>query len=142
MPIRDPALSDLDLIDDDEAVYAEYSANFAAYNARFSTWAPETFSVIHRNGSTIVAGGRGILNMGALEVRGLWVDDALRGQGYGRRILAAIEAEAINRGARRAMLYTFDWQAQAFYKAAGYTIYSRFEYPDGFQRIDLQKDLV
>ena len=88
-----------------------------------------------------MAGGRGIINMGALEVQGLWVDEKLRGSGIGTQLLIAIENEARNRGAKRAMLYTFSWQAQKFYERVGYSEFSRFNYPDGFQRIDLQKEL-
>ena len=79
--------------------------------------------------------------MGALEVRGLWVDETLRGTGLGSQILAAIENEARHRGASRAMLYTYNWQAQTFYEKVGYAVFSTFDYPDGFQRIDMQKEL-
>jgi len=80
--------------------------------------------------------------MGALEVRGLWVDSHLRGQGLGETILFAIENEARKRGASRAMLYTYSWQAEVFYKRMGYSEYSRFTYPDGPERIDLKKELL
>ena len=55
--------------------------------------------------------------------------------------METIENEAIKRGARRAMLYTFSWQAQGFYENIGYEVFSRFKYPDGPERIDMQKEL-
>ena len=69
------------------------------------------------------------------------MDEALRGQGLGEEILCAIEAEARRRGATRAMLYTYSWQALGFYERLGYRAFSRFQYPDGPERIDLQKEL-
>lgn len=131
----------IELVDPDEAVYADYSSNFTAYNAAHATWDIRTFSCILRRGGRIVAGGRGVTNMGALELRGLWVDEDLRGTGLGTRLLSAIEEEARRRGARRAMLYTFTWQAKAFYRRMGYREYARFPYPDGPERIDMMKDL-
>jgi GNAT superfamily N-acetyltransferase len=131
----------MELIDPDDDAYAQYSDNFTAYNASHSTWHVQTFSIVHRNRTKIIAGGRGIVNMGALEIRGLWVDAAQRRSGLGSALLTAIETEAVSRGASRAMLFTFDWQAEAFYRKAGYREFGRFQYPDGYARIDMQKDL-
>ena len=134
-------MHNFDLIEPDEEVYANFSGRFAAYNSAHSTWELKSYSYVLYNQSTIVAGGRGIINMGALEVRGLWVDDSLRNQGIGKRLMESIENEAIKRGARRAMLYTYSWQAQDFYENIGYEVFSRFKYPDGPERIDMQKEL-
>ena len=131
----------LEIINDDDDVYAELSNRFGAYNASYSTWNWQSYCIVRRVEDKVVAGGRGIINMGALEIRGLWVDEHLRGTGLGSEILLAIEDEARLRGASRAMLYTYSWQAQSFYEKAGYTVFSMFDYPDGFQRIDMQKEL-
>lgn len=130
-----------EVIEPDDDVYAAYAENFPAYNATRSTWAIQTFSIVHRRAGKILAGGRGIVNMGALEVRGLWVDPEMRGTGLGAALLAAIEAEAVKRGASRALLYTFSWQAEGFYRKAGYVEFGRFDFPDGYARIDMQKDI-
>lgn len=130
-----------EIIEPDQDVYAEYSENFTAYNAAHSTWDIQTFSVVTRREGRIVGGCRGNVNMGALEVRGLWVDPNLRGSGLGSKLLAAIEEEAIRRYASRAMLYTYSWQAEEFYRKAGYVEFGRFQFPDGYARIDMQKDL-
>jgi len=129
------------LVDPDDEAYSELSGRFTAYNAAHSTWNWTSYSYVLRDNNKIVAGGRGIINMGALEVRGLWVDEVLRGQGLGERLLRAIEKEARRRGASRAMLYTFSWQAQSFYELMGYRVFARFQYPDGPERIDMKKDL-
>lgn len=130
-----------ELIEPDNETYAELSGRFGEYNSAHSTWKWQSYCIVQQVGDRIVAGGRGIINMGALEVRGLWVDENMRGGGVGALLLTAIENEARRRGATKAMLYTFSWQAELFYQRAGYSVFSRFDYPDGFQRIDLQKDL-
>jgi len=134
-------LAGFELIEPDDAVYADLSGRFAGYNAQRSSYDFRSFSIIRREGDQIIAGGRGIINMGALEVRGLWVDDSLRGQGVGAALMEAIEDEARRRGATRAMLYTYSFQAQGFYEKLGYKEFARFTYPDGPARIDLQKKL-
>ena len=133
--------TDIEIVEPDDLAYAAFSANFTDYNAAHSTWNAQSFSCVIRDGSRIVAGGRGIVNMGALEIRGIWLDPGLRGLGVGARLLAAIEDEARARGARRAMLFTFSWQAEGFYRRMGYTEFSRFRFPDGPERIDMQKEL-
>lgn len=134
-------MAPFELIEPDDAVYADLSSRFAAYNAQRSSYDFRSFSIIQRAGDRIIAGGRGIINMGALEIRGLWVDEELRGQGTGEALMQALEDEARRRGATRAMLYTYSFQAQGFYEKLGYRPFGRFDYPDGPARIDLQKDL-
>ena len=134
----------LETVEKDDDVYAQYSANFAAFNKEKGGLDSNTFSIIKRastNPKVIQAGGRGIIYLGTLEIRGLWVDPELRGTGLGHQILTAIEAEAKARGASRAWLYTFSWQAEAFYLDHGYTEFSRFEFPAGGARIEMAKDL-
>ena len=131
----------LELVDPDDEVYAHYAARFVDYNIAQSGWTIETFSIVHRDGAQILAGGRGNVYLGALEVRGLWVDEALRGTGLGAHLLAAIEEEGRKRGATKATLYTYSWQAEGFYTRQGYEAYARFDYPHGHARIDLQKAL-
>lgn len=132
----------LQLVEPDDEAYAAFSAYFDSHNAQHSSWNPRSFSIIVENDDIIIAGVRGILNMGAVEVRGLWVNAASRSTGLGRRIMRRLENEAVKRGAKRAQLYTFSWQAETFYIKMGYQPYARFEYPDGYARIDMQKELV
>ena len=58
-----------------------------------------------------------------LEVSILWVDEAQRGHGLGRRLMEQCEHEAIQRGCRYARLATSDYQAPEFYPKLGYTRY-------------------
>lgn len=135
----DPALT---VVENDTEVYAEYAANFAAYNAEAAGLTTDTFSIVKRDATgKIIAGGRGHVYLGALEVRGLWVDPAQRGTGLGSTLLTAIESEARTRGATKAMLYTYSWQAEAFYTRHGYRAFGRFEFPAGHARINMEKGL-
>ena len=128
-------------VEPDEDAYADYSSRFDQYNREGSGWSVQTFSLVLRDDDRIVAGGRGRIYLGALEIRGLWVDNTLRGEGMGSDLLRAIEREARRRGASKAMLYTYSWQAEAFYRKHGYEEYARFDFPEGHYRIDMQKRL-
>ncbi|MGJ8624044.1 MAG: GNAT family N-acetyltransferase [Yoonia sp.] len=125
----------------DDDVYADYASRFDRYNQDASGWQVQTFSMVLRDKERIVAGGRGLVYLGALEVRGLWVDHDLRGKGVGSDLLKAIEDEARERGATKAMLFTLAWQAESFYRSHGYEEFSRFNFPRGHYRVDMQKTL-
>lgn len=87
-----------------------------------------------------VYGGYGIFKW--LYIDTLWVSDELRGRGYGTRLMAAIENEAIKNNCTNAYLDTFSFQAPEFYKRLGYEIYGELnDFPAGHSRIFLRKKL-
>lgn len=70
-----------------------------------------------------------------LFISALWIAEAWRGQGLGRRLLVAAETEARMRGLFGAWLDTFDFSAPGFYEACGYTCFGRIEdMPPGHTR--------
>ena len=78
-----------------------------------------------------------------LMIDGLWVDDRLRGQGHGGRLLARAEEIAVGRGCRGAWLGTFDFQARAFYERHGYTVFAELaDFPAGHTHFHLKRDLT
>ncbi len=80
---------------------------------------------------------------GWLVIEILWVAEALRGQGYGSRLLAAAEKEALQRGCRHAHLDTMSFQAPNFYLQHGYQVFGELhDLPHGHRRIFLKKELV
>ncbi len=64
---------------------------------------------------------------GWLELRTLWLAEQLRGQGIGRALVAAAEAEARRRGCTRAYLSSYDFQAPGLYLKLGYTEFAIVE---------------
>jgi GNAT superfamily N-acetyltransferase len=72
----------------------------------------------------------------------LWVREELRGQGYGRRLLALAEQEARQRGAKSAYLDTFSFQAPDFYMRHGYQVFGELpDFPAGHRRYFMTKQL-
>ena len=112
-------------------------------NLSRSPWDRRTFTLVLRaQGGRLIGGAHAILNMGLVEVRGLWVDPARRGEGLGRSLLAALEREAAARGVTRVALDTYDWQARGFYEKLGYRAFGTLRYPAGPRRFYMEKDLV
>ncbi|MGH4122621.1 MAG: GNAT family N-acetyltransferase [Clostridium sp.] len=65
-----------------------------------------------------------------LEISLLWVDEKLRGQKIGSKLLKDVEAEAIRRGCKYSFLDTFSFQAKDFYVKLGYKeVFTLEEYP-------------
>ncbi len=90
----------------------------------------------------IVGGVIGATYWDWLHVDLMWVKEELRGHGYGRRLLAAAEEEARQRGARNAFLDTFTFQAPGFYEKQGYRVFGALDdFPAGHQRFFMTKAL-
>jgi ribosomal protein S18 acetylase RimI-like enzyme len=78
-----------------------------------------------------------------LFVSHLWVDERLRGQGWGGRLMARIEEAAVRRGCHSAHLDTFSFQALGFYEKQGYARFGTLpDYPRGESRYFLSKRLA
>lgn len=52
----------------------------------------------------------------------LWIDKSIRGQGYGRLLLTALEDHFTGKGYNNINLVTNAFQAPAFYKKCGYEV--------------------
>lgn len=90
----------------------------------------------------IYGGLIGKIYRSCLGIEILWVDEELRGSGYGKKLLDQAEASAISGGCKFIHLDTFSFQAPEFYKKNGYVIFGVLEgYPDGAKRYYLKKDL-
>ena len=91
---------------------------------------------------TIIAGLVGATYWGWLHVELLWVDKGLRRQGYGKKLLAAAEQEAVARGCRFAHLDTMSFQARGFYENQGYGVFGELnDLPAGHSRYFMMKEL-
>ena len=110
-------------------------------------YAPEDYSqplniFIRTTPGKIVGGLLGITYWGWLYVSYLWLDENVRRQGLGERLLSMAEEEAIRRGCHHAHLETMSFQALHFYQKHGYTVFGELhDLPTGHSRIFLKKDL-
>lgn len=78
-----------------------------------------------------------------MEIDSLWIEESLRGQGWGRKLLEAAETEGKIRGCTFAYTNTFTWQAPEFYKKLGYVLYGRLDnFPVGNSLSYFRKDLI
>ena len=135
-------MSDFLVVEADGELYAEIVRRFEEFNRVHADWRAATFSIVKWTDQRVVAAARGITNMGLVEIRGVWVDPDLRGEGVGRDLMAKVEAEAARRGCKRAALDTYSWQAVGFYLRLGYREYGVLDYPNGTKRHFLVKDLA
>ncbi len=82
-----------------------------------------TFSIFIKDADQSVWGGAtGFTYYGCLYTDMLWVDDGLRNQGWGSKIMKKAETIALQRGCSFACVQTMDWEALPFYQKLGYQI--------------------
>jgi GNAT superfamily N-acetyltransferase len=94
--------------------FAEIVSAFGYDNAREVATTPADFTppagvflvVRDSDGQGVGCGAVRLLDPTTAEIKRMWVHPSLRGQGAGRRLLAALEAAAINLGAERGLLDT------------------------------------
>ena len=112
------------------------------FNARTVPGRDQRFAILLRDAKGALSGGLdGVIGWEWLFVDNLWVHDELRGQGYGRDLLARAERRALEQGCHSAWLDTF--QAPGFYQKCGYSVFGSLEdYPPGQTRYFLRKRLA
>jgi GNAT superfamily N-acetyltransferase len=92
--------------------------------------------LVHRDGSGRILGGLvGEVVLDWFYIEKFWLDDSLRGQGLGSRMLAQAEIAARQRGAVGVHLNTSSFQAPSFYQQHGYVALGGLEgRPQGHRR--------
>ncbi|MBD2355375.1 GNAT family N-acetyltransferase [Tolypothrix sp. FACHB-123] len=97
---------------------------------------------IRDSNQEIVGGLVGKTQWGWLFISHLWVAEALRGQGYGKKLIVQAEVAAKQRGCSYAYLDTFSFQSLGFYQRLGYQIFGVLDnFPPGHQRYFLKKEV-
>lgn len=104
---------------------------------------PQKFSIFLRTEDNNVFGGFiGTTFWSRMYINSLWVDETLRGQGWGRKLMELAEQEALNRGCLASHTDTFSWQSPEFYKKIGYEVIGELnDYPPGDCLYYLNKNL-
>ena len=68
-----------------------------------------------------------------LYVSTVYVEEAYRRKGYGKRLMEEMEKRAREMGVNMIRLDTFSWQGKPFYEALGYEVVGSYENPaDGY----------
>lgn len=97
---------------------------------------------VHGPDEQVVGGLIGATYFGWFYVDLLWVTEALRGRGFGGRLLALAEEKARERGATGVYLDTFSFQSPRFYENHGYRVFGSLpDFPPGHQRYFMMKEL-
>ena len=82
----------------------------------------------------------GEIKWGWLHIEGLWVDDTLRRDGWGGRLLGAMEQYAQSKGISNYHLETTSFQALPFYQKQGYEVFGQLpDMPPGHISYFLKK---
>src|SRR5262245_44049509 len=116
-----------------------YEFNSAATRIAGGEW----LAIFLRDDNRIVAGICGNTWGGCAEICQFWVEQSLRKQGLGTRLLAVAEREAQRRGCRQMLLMTFSFQAPAFYAKHGFEVVAVIDdHPRGHKNMLLRKRLT
>ncbi|GAB4204967.1 MAG: hypothetical protein OHK0022_30610 [Roseiflexaceae bacterium] len=136
----------LHMLDQTSSEWAEaIRQGLYAYNrAQVGSRSFHELAVVLRDESGQVVGGLlGGTIWRWLLIETLWVDERLRSQGYGSRLIEAAETAARERGCTDAILETFSFQALPFYQRHGYLVYAQLDgFPTGHTRYSLKKELA
>lgn len=112
-----------------DALNAELSAVYPEPGATHFQLSPQevaggrgTFLIVYADGTPVGCGALRLLDAETAELKRMYVSPASRGRGLGRRLVAALEAEARLLGIRRLVLETGVRQtaAIALYRATGF----------------------
>ncbi|TMJ68502.1 MAG: GNAT family N-acetyltransferase [Alphaproteobacteria bacterium] len=88
-----------------QEAYETLNERLVDFNRTKVNWGTAAFTVVLRDEIGSARGGaHGVVRMGAVEIRSVWLDGDLRGRGFGAKIIRAVEDEARRLGARAALL--------------------------------------
>src|SRR5215470_7519986 len=104
------------------ALYPEPGATHFQLNTQEVADGRGTFLVVYRDAAPVGCGALRLLDSHTAELKRMYVSPTARGRGLGRRLVAALEAEARALGVRRLVLETGVRQvaALALYRTTGF----------------------
>src|SRR5436190_22011257 len=111
--------------------------------ARTGNERPRQVACFLRAGDGSIAGGvQGTLWGRSMHIDALWVDESLRGDGQGSKLMSAIEEYAAAQAHTLVYLETTSFQALPFYQGLGYEVFGQLEeISRGHQLFFLKKEL-
>ena len=114
------------------------------YCEQFVDCTSQTLTGFMRRDDGVIMGGIiGSTYWDWFDMRYLWVNEALRHQGYGKYLLQLAEVECRQRGVIGIVCDTADFQALVFYQMQGYEIFATMpERPPGHESYFLKKLLI
>lgn len=128
----------------DDAIWSAIGGGIRSYNTQQAgdDHSKSLCFVLYAPNQDIAGGLLGATYWNWCSINLLWINEELRGRGYGHRLLTLAEDEARQCGATRAYLDTFSFQAPEFYRRHGYEVFGELkDFPAGHQRYFLTKQL-
>ncbi|EOZ9391869.1 GNAT family N-acetyltransferase [Enterobacter cancerogenus] len=124
----------------------ELLTGLRTYNGQFldlSTFSGDIGVYVRDDKGVMLGGLIGVRKGDWLNIKYLWVSDAVRGSGVGSQLIKTAEDEARRKGCTHALVDTVSFQARPFYEKQGYQLQlSLQDYPyPGMQRHYLTKAL-
>lgn len=101
---------------------ATLSKGLSAYAMKHGHNPIEPFGFFIRSNNQVLAGCNGNIGYDWVYIDQLWVDESLRGQGYGKALMQAAEQLAKEKNCLASAVCTMDWEALSFYKKLGYRV--------------------
>ncbi len=106
-----PTLSDIDVL----------QKGINQFNNKQLGESPKEFCIYLRDDSNVIQGGLFAVSFSeSIHIVLMWLDENLRGKGYGSELIKAAELEGIKRGCSYSFVDTFSFQAEGFYQKHGY----------------------
>ena len=114
------------------------------YNESFtgSVLREKVSSFIKTESGVVVGGILWEINWNLMNIQGLWIDEAIRKDGWGSKLIDNLEQYALSKGIKNIRLETTTFQALDFYLKSGYSIFGELpNMPSGHTSYFLQKQM-
>lgn len=113
-----------------EDEYEALKSGLNGYNEKFTgdLLSENISSFLKDDAGKTIGAVIGEINWGWLYIKALWIDETMRGQGWGSKLLNIFEQYASSKGIPNIRLETTTFQALEFYKKSGYSVFA--ELPD------------
>ncbi|MBL4585152.1 MAG: GNAT family N-acetyltransferase [Pseudomonadales bacterium] len=126
----------------EDADFKALEAGLTQYNESFTGLVlnEKISSFVKTEDGLVVGGILAQINWDWMHVQGLWIDDSIRADGWGSKLMAKLEQYALTKGIAHIRLETTSFQALDFYLKLGYSVFGELpDMPAGHTSYFLQK---